>query len=306
MRASSSREHPAVDVLDGDDGAGSGQTPANAPALAGRKRRAEAAPAANVNVARHQHFLAALKAVVRVGKQRKQQAAKKARKSSSSSADAPARSKAELQYLCYDQGLKYSGMNKAQLAAALDDPESAAKRITYASSIKNASVRLALCEKAFGKDHARTASALRAHQVAVHNARPDPGTRLPAGEYYVGDLCYVKSLDWTAFGEATDWFCKRSDDLTAGFFRYAGTTFFASNTAFGDGFYGDSEGGSYSVDAGIIGCYPMSALPDDPELNGCYQIVAFEDDFTCALRDDGGTITIGHLKIETGSIDDDY
>lgn len=67
---------------------------------------------------------------------------------------------------------------------------------------------------------------------------------MPAGEYWIGDLCYVMHEDW-------DEFCMAEDP---GLYTLKDGTHYAWHyTAYGDGSYEDNYGNSYGVDAGLIG-----------------------------------------------------
>lgn len=117
---------------------------------------------------------------------------------------------------------------------------------------------------------------------------------LKAGKYYVGDLCYIldgNGYDWIDVLEQNDYF-SYSD-----YFEYKKVQGFCSPTMYGDGAYYDLDGHEFLVDAGIIGCWPMSALPAGASTKGGH-VVDFLDDFTCDM-DNHGVIYIGHLEIET-------
>lgn len=128
---------------------------------------------------------------------------------------------------------------------------------------------------------------------------------MPAGTYIVGDPCYaVPDERWMEWLEAADY---TSDDkiLLA---HLDGHPVLGIGTARGDGCYGGSDGNSYPVDTGLIGLVPV-------ELDGATKeqekyseknrspVVKFERDFRCSYED--GTITLGHIEIETDP-DDDY
>ena len=122
--------------------------------------------------------------------------------------------------------------------------------------------------------------------------------KLPAGTYYVGDLCYlIPDSDWADLLEATSYL--ESED---GFFNVNGVKFFSSSTAWGDGRYLDQSGREYPVDAGLIGCYPYSG----PPIRGGH-ILTFEEDFSCTncvrsgsyIDDTEGEIRIGNVSILT-------
>lgn len=124
---------------------------------------------------------------------------------------------------------------------------------------------------------------------------------LPAGTYYVGDLCYVVPDD--------DWFdfCDRmfpEGRSVNGVKEMAdGINYADFGTKYGDGYYHDNMGFSYAVDSGTIGCIPMCALPSDLDLNEVQRlgnIVSFDKAFEVNYDDETGTITFGHIDIVTG------
>lgn len=134
---------------------------------------------------------------------------------------------------------------------------------------------------------------------------------LPAGEYYIGDLCYViKGDDW-------DLVCKminpvsenedEEDEDNFGYHELHGVKFFICDTMWGDGSYSDQLGTEHSVDSGTIGCFPITSIPEEvlEELGkGGYSRVVFEDPFECVLADNDrrngdGLIRIGHIEIDT-------
>ena len=76
---------------------------------------------------------------------------------------------------------------------------------------------------------------------------------MPAGKYYIGDLCYVMTpQEWEEFCTITN---SEGDKCLDGEFQFEdGRRFATYDTKFGDGTYYDQYGHSYSVDAGLIGC----------------------------------------------------
>ena len=128
---------------------------------------------------------------------------------------------------------------------------------------------------------------------------------LHAGKYYVGDLCYIlnqkNGYDWNHVLHSTNYLEGHPDQ--GGACWYNGIRFFCSGTLYGDGRFYDDEGRSYGVDAGIIGCFPVSELPKDFNSNGGH-VVEFPQAFVCEPThtpgNHEGTISIGHLDIETG------
>lgn len=121
---------------------------------------------------------------------------------------------------------------------------------------------------------------------------------MKAGRYYVGDLCYVMHPQWDEVCELL--FAGREDGgCNEGEFQLAnGVRFAIYNTQHGDGTYPDQEGNMYPVDAGCIGCIRVEDVYD-PEwwLEGMTEHT-FERDFETST--DGATITIGHVRVETG------
>lgn len=82
---------------------------------------------------------------------------------------------------------------------------------------------------------------------------------MPAGEYYIGDPCYVIDNDlWDEFCDAT--FAMKKD---YGVFEFKGYKCFVSSTNYGDGTYTDQMHRKYPVDAGIIGAIPIGLVKKD-------------------------------------------
>ena len=87
----------------------------------------------------------------------------------------------------------------------------------------------------------------------------------PAGQYYIGDLCYVMSDDeWDEVCKLT---IKDRKCLEGIFTMKDGRTFALFHTAWGDGVYSSNMGTSHSVDSGTIGCILKSAITvkEDPQ-----------------------------------------
>jgi hypothetical protein len=130
--------------------------------------------------------------------------------------------------------------------------------------------------------------------------------KYPAGEYYVGDLCYV--LDRHDKGELELWgvicskFFPKNGDYVTGDFELNGMRYSSYGTMYGDGSYHDQEGHAFAVDSGTIGVVSIEHVDRDaPSIHGG-NIIQFEKDFTTTEKD--GVITIGHLHINTEYEDD--
>jgi predicted enzyme related to lactoylglutathione lyase len=130
---------------------------------------------------------------------------------------------------------------------------------------------------------------------------------MPAGKYYVGDLCYVMHECWDEvcglfFKGRTDGGCNEGE-----FNLKDGRRFVSYNTKWGDGGYYDESGNEYSVDAGLIGCICLDDIDftnDENNINGGH-VIEFRTDFdhgggrSNLGRNWDGVIRIGHVKIIT-------
>lgn len=126
---------------------------------------------------------------------------------------------------------------------------------------------------------------------------------MPAGEYYVGDLCYVMTdKEWDEICSIT---IKGNKCLDGEFTMNDGRRFATYGTAWGDGEYRDQSGNRYAVDAGLIGCIKVEDIRAEKyqDIERLGKIHKFENDFTTyGGRNDvqwDGTIKIGHICIET-------
>jgi hypothetical protein len=127
---------------------------------------------------------------------------------------------------------------------------------------------------------------------------------LPAGKYYVGDLCYVMHEEWDEvcglfFKGRTDHGCNQGE-----FMLKDGRRFACYNTRWGDGSYFDEARNRYPVDAGCIGCILVSDIsPSDNNdvKNGA--VHDMERDFNSSTEE--GVLTFGHVVINT-DYDDGY
>ena len=129
---------------------------------------------------------------------------------------------------------------------------------------------------------------------------------MPAGRYYVGDLCYVMHPEWD---EACDHFFAGRNDGGCNdgvFILKDGRRYAAFSTMYGDGTYNDQLGHSYSVDAGLIGCIRVEDIRDETydNLLDLGAIVEFSEPFEVSggrgTEGWDGMIKIGFLEIATG------
>lgn len=123
---------------------------------------------------------------------------------------------------------------------------------------------------------------------------------MPAGRYYIGDLCYVMHPEWD---ECCDLFFPPGDNIGPGregeFVLKDGRRFASFGTAYGDGTYTSNIGTSHSVDSGSIGCIRVEDIRDNTHDNieRLGAIVEFDQPFEVFA--DTGMLVFGHVKIET-------
>lgn len=125
---------------------------------------------------------------------------------------------------------------------------------------------------------------------------------MPAGKYYVGDLCYVIKSRWD---EVCDVLFAKTDHAAGEFVLQDGTRFAAYGTFWGDGSYRDDAGRNYPVDAGLIGCVLVSDL-DPEEYTKAFEhprwvpghIIEFVNRFETG-HDGAGLIAFGYITIDT-------
>ena len=126
---------------------------------------------------------------------------------------------------------------------------------------------------------------------------------LPAGKYYIGDLCYVVE-NWEEYHQL--FFPNEGNDQHVGVFTNSeGVKFANYGTAYGDGVYFDEEKNEYAVDSGSIGCIPIEAIQEPHALGN---VVDFPVEFDCEFLEHSGTIRIGDVFIDTdlGYMGEDY
>ena len=128
---------------------------------------------------------------------------------------------------------------------------------------------------------------------------------MPAGRYYIGDLCYVMHPEWDEFCALT---IKGHQCLEGEFTLADGRRFASLSTAYGDGTYRSNIGTSHSVDAGLIGCIRVEDINDttyDAErMQELGAIVEFDQPFE--VSQDQGLLCFGHVQIETAGEEEEY
>jgi hypothetical protein len=126
---------------------------------------------------------------------------------------------------------------------------------------------------------------------------------MPAGRYYIGDLCYVMHPEWS---ECCDLFFPSHHQprgVEGEFVLKDGRRFASFSTAYGDGTYTSNIGTEHSVDSGSIGCIRAEDIRDTEydsvtiEQLGAF--VDFPEPFE--VSNDAGMLTFGHVQIETNT-----
>ena len=124
---------------------------------------------------------------------------------------------------------------------------------------------------------------------------------MPAGRYYVGDLCYVMHDVWD---EVCDLMFPNDGQGVYGKFKLKdGREFAVWSTYYGDGLYRDGMRREYSVDAGVIGCILESDIRDPEGFTHGGQVIDFIAEFD--TWEDRGVIHFGVIAIDTAGGDDD-
>ena len=126
---------------------------------------------------------------------------------------------------------------------------------------------------------------------------------MPAGKYFVGDLCYVMHPEWD---EVCGLFFPDNHTargLQGEFTLQDGRRFASFDTAYGDGEYGSNIGTQHSVDSGSIGCISVYDIRDETysleRLQELGAIVDFEAPFEVST--DQGLLRFGPVLIETAA-----
>lgn len=129
---------------------------------------------------------------------------------------------------------------------------------------------------------------------------------MPAGQYYIGDLCYVMHPEWD---EACAMFFPTNQSgrgVEGEFTLRDGRRFASFGTAFGDGEYYNNIGTSHGVDSGSIGCIRIEDIRDDEcrNLEVLGAVVEFTESFEVA-KVGRGLLKFGHVEIETDPVYDE-
>jgi hypothetical protein len=127
---------------------------------------------------------------------------------------------------------------------------------------------------------------------------------MPAGKYYIGDLCYVMHDEWDEFCGLT---ISGHDCLEGEFNLKDGRRFATFSTKWGDGEYRSNISTKHAVDAGLIGCIRVEDIRDKTydNLTELGAVVEFHEPFQVSGgrstegRNWDGIIKFGHVEIDT-------
>lgn len=129
---------------------------------------------------------------------------------------------------------------------------------------------------------------------------------MPAGKYYVGDLCYVLHDEWDEVCEIMFNTPDPHGVLDGEFTLKDGRRFAVYSTMYGDGVYYDNYGREYGVDAGCIGCILVDDIDQDNDENDIAlgNVVEFTNDFETSggrltSKDWKGIIRFGLVEVDT-------
>ena len=123
---------------------------------------------------------------------------------------------------------------------------------------------------------------------------------MPAGKYWIGDLCYViRDEMWDFVCSNIEW----SDGTNRELVLPDGVRIALYGTQWGDGGYDDNVGNSYGVDSGTIGIMPYDEVIQRrvDETYGHYSEVGHVHEFKTAFNTSAyrGMISFGDIQINT-------
>ena len=125
---------------------------------------------------------------------------------------------------------------------------------------------------------------------------------MPAGDYYIGDLCYVMHKEWDEvcslfFKGNTNGSCNQGEFVLKDGRRFAGY-----NTKWGDGEYRDQFNNRYLVDSGCIGCILVSDIVEMDTRNiDLGNVIKMTKEFDTSNID--GLISFNNITIETNDVE---
>ena len=129
---------------------------------------------------------------------------------------------------------------------------------------------------------------------------------MPAGRYYIGDLCYVMHPEWDECCELFFPPGYTSRGAEGELTLQDGRRFASFGTAFGDGEYYNNMGTSHLVDSGSIGCIRVEDIHDNTydNVEELGAVVEFAEPFEVE-KISRGLLKFGHVEIETDPVYDE-
>jgi hypothetical protein len=123
---------------------------------------------------------------------------------------------------------------------------------------------------------------------------------MPAGRYYIGDLCYVMHSEWDEVCALFFPPGAPARGVEGEFVLRDGRRFASFGTAYGDGEYYNNLGDSHCVDSGSIGCIRVQDIRDDTynNLDSLGTFVEFDQPFEVE-KVGRGLLRFGHVEIDT-------
>ena len=117
---------------------------------------------------------------------------------------------------------------------------------------------------------------------------------LPAGRYYIGDICYVlkDSVKDDIFGDT---------NYEPGHYKMKDGEFLVNRTAYGDGSYPGSNNYQYGVDAAVIGITNINLCIDEKKLYGG-TLHTFTEPVMCSFTQGTFRFSSGNWYLEIDTI----
>lgn len=124
--------------------------------------------------------------------------------------------------------------------------------------------------------------------------------QFPAGQYYIGDLCYVMHPEWSEL-------CKlmfKTPDMQEGELTVQNKRLFLASTAYGDGCYESNTGNFFGVDSGSLGIIAVKDI-DPSELKHLTDGHVFNFDRDFIVSAVSGVFDFGAIHIDTAGSEDE-
>jgi hypothetical protein len=134
-------------------------------------------------------------------------------------------------------------------------------------------------------------------------------TQTTSHKYFIGDLCYVLSDEWSDVCDVT--LAPTVDPEEDFFFELEdGRSFHMISTAYGDGVYYDQKGNSYPVDSGTIGAIKVENLDPAVLADALERGLGAVHEFPYELLEldaelERGILHFGDVSIDTAGFEDE-